>query len=76
MAAGFLSSSAMTSEFFSSSCGIADGFLCGMAAGMADGFLCKIADGLADGLSFGIAAASQELKKVLIKIYCIENCVY
>jgi hypothetical protein len=56
MATGFLSSSAMSSEFFSSSCGIADGFLCGMAAGMADGFLCGTADGLADGLLFGIAA--------------------
>ncbi len=57
MAAGFLSSSVMSSEFFSSSYGIADGFLCGMAAGMVDGFSCGIADGLADGLTFGIAAS-------------------
>jgi hypothetical protein len=56
IAAGFLLSSAMSSEFLSSSCGIADGFLCGMAAVMADGFSCGISDGLAYGLSFGISA--------------------
>jgi hypothetical protein len=56
MAAGFLPSSAMSSSFFASSCGIGDDFLCGTAAGMADGFLCGIADGLADDFSFGIAA--------------------
>jgi hypothetical protein len=37
MAAGFLSSSVMSSEFFISFCGMADGFSCGMAAGLADG---------------------------------------
>jgi hypothetical protein len=56
MAAGFLSSSVVSSEFFISSCGMADGFSCGMAAGLADGFLCGIADGLADGLLCGMAA--------------------
>ncbi len=56
MDAGFLSFSTMSSEFFSSSCGIAGGFLCGMAAVMADGFLCGIADGLDDSLLFGFAA--------------------
>ncbi len=49
MAASFLSSSAMSSGFFSSFCGIADCFSCGMAAGMADGFLCGIDVGLVDG---------------------------
>jgi hypothetical protein len=56
MGAGSFSSSAMSSSFFASSCGIEDDFLCGMAAGMADGFLCGIAYGLANGFLFGIAA--------------------
>ncbi len=56
MVTGFLSSSAMSSSFFESSCGIQDDFMCGMAAGMADGFSCGIADGLTNGFLFGIAA--------------------
>ncbi len=48
--------SAMSSEFFISSCGMADGFSCGMAAGLAIGFLCENADGLDDGLLCGMAA--------------------
>ncbi len=56
LAAGFLFSSAMSSSFFSSSGGIVDEFLCGMATSFANGFLCGIADGLTDGCLVGIAA--------------------
>jgi hypothetical protein len=47
-AAGFLSSSAMSSSFFPSSGGIVAEFLCGMATGVADNLRCGIADGLND----------------------------
>jgi hypothetical protein len=56
LAAGFPSSSAMSSSFFPSSGGIVAVFSCEMTTGSTDGFLCGIADSETDGFLVRIAA--------------------